>query len=82
MHDNDSIDDMVTRYTKITNDLASLVMLLIITKRQERSFVYYHLHGRSRLQHWMSWITKKRWNLSVSSATLRLMRWRGKLEKK
>ena len=24
MHDNDSIDDMVTRFTKITNDLASL----------------------------------------------------------
>ena len=24
MHDNDSIDDMVTRFTKITNDLTSL----------------------------------------------------------
>ena len=33
MHDNDSIDDMVTKFTKIINDLASLGVLLIMTKR-------------------------------------------------
>ena len=33
MHEHDSIDDMVTKFTKITNDLASLGDAIDMTKR-------------------------------------------------
>jgi len=51
MHENDSIDDIVTRFTKITNGLASQGDAIDNDQKVGRSFVHYHLHGRSRLQH-------------------------------
>ena len=49
MHENDSIDGMVTKFAKITNSLAS-VGDAIDNDKKVRSFMLYHNHRRSKLQ--------------------------------
>ena len=48
MHDNDTIDDIVTRFTKTTNGLACLGDA-IDNDQKVRSFVDFHPHGKSKL---------------------------------
>ena len=51
MHDNDTIDDMVTRFTKITNDLASLDDAIDNDQKVRKVIQALPPHGKSRLRH-------------------------------
>jgi len=51
MHKNDSIDVMVIKFTKITNGRASLGDAIDNDQKVRKSFMLYHHHGRSKLQH-------------------------------
>jgi len=46
MHENNSIDDMVTRFTKITNGLTSLGDAI----DNDQKVRHYQHHGRLKLQ--------------------------------
>jgi len=46
MYDNDSIDDMVTRFTKITNDLASLGDAIDYDQKMRKVIRVLPHHGR------------------------------------
>ena len=50
MHDNDTIDDMVIKFTKITNGLASLGDV-IDNDQKGRKVILFHPHGKSKLPH-------------------------------
>ena len=51
MHENESIVDMITKLTKITNDLSSLGDEIKMIKRSGRSFVHFHRLGKSKPLH-------------------------------
>ena len=50
MHEHDSIDDMLTKFTKITNGLAFLCDEIDNDQRWRRSFGLFHLYGKSNLR--------------------------------
>ena len=51
MHNNDSIDDMVTRFTKITNGLTSLDDAIDNDQKVRKVIRALHPHGKSKLLH-------------------------------
>ena len=51
MHENDSIDDMVTRYTKITNGLASLGDAIENDQKVRKVIRALPPYGSSKVQH-------------------------------
>jgi len=51
MQDNDPIDDMITKFTKITNGLTSLGDTIDNDQKMRKVIRLYHHYRRSKLQH-------------------------------
>ena len=49
MHENKSIDDMVTKFTKITNGLTFLGDAIDNDQNVQKVLVHFHPHGKSKL---------------------------------
>ena len=73
MNENESINEMITRFTTITNDLSFLGDTFGNDQRVRRSFELF-LHQLL----WRNLMIRRKWNSLVSLATWRPMRWRGR----